>query len=81
MVKTSLIKAYLGGWTGVNMQDVGKRRKKRKKKNIAAKKKLIGYRKEEVAILKRKKKINKTLSNKSNLMPKYKIKPLKLNTI
>ncbi len=78
---TSLIGSYLSGFSGQNQQAIGRARKKRAKKNKAAQKKIRGYRKEEVALIKRKKKINKIISDKSNLMPKHKIKPLKLNKL
>lgn len=81
MPKTSLIKQALSGYGGQNIQKIGRARRKRTKKRIAAQKKLKGYRKEEAALMKRKKKVNKILSKKSNIMPKYKIKPLKLNSI
>lgn len=59
--KVSLIKAYLGGWTGEDMQKIGKRRRKSKKRkaNTTVKKYRLG--KEQKALLKRKKKINKIM--------------------
>lgn len=55
MAKTSLIKAYLKGWTGENLQVAGRARRKRRKKAGESKKKPTVYRKEEAAFIKIKK--------------------------
>jgi len=81
MVKTSLIKKYLGNWTGENLQEAGRRKRRKRRLISSSQKKLRGYRKEERAFIKSKKKVNKILLDKSALMPRFRNKPMKLNKL
>lgn len=81
MVKKSLAAIYFSNLGGRSEQSVGRNRKKRRSQILKAKKKRSELTKEQKALVKRKKNINKILSTPSALLPRFKNKKMKLNKI